>query len=810
MKNFKFLAVALALVMGLAACEVEPEFGSKITLGSGEVNIPSDGAAVTVGYKIDTPIEGEKIGIEHNADWLTVNTEKARTIELSATINDTGADRSAELLISYKGAQSVKLLVKQQCYTAPFIITLNSVGATDVTASVKTSDDMTWIYWVQSKEYVEYWMETGEEGLFQQDLEYLEYTAGNMETTLEEMLGEILVTGSYDGVQQGRLQPETEYVLYVYGMTTDGRRTTSIVTEGFKTTAAHTGDLTFEFEVTEKNYRIDFTITPSHLGVPYYFGIASQGEIDEWMETYDTTDLRTAIQKGDIDYNLQYFLDLGWYENAKEYYDFWTETDVMDYGFIDADADTKYIIYAAKWNEECEFTGALSTYEYTTKPVGMSSNVITLTVEDITQSSVCVSATATNDDPYVVIPVKSSEIAGMSDKNIIAHLKSNYEYLMGEYTYEGALEDEVYNYMRPDTDYTILYFGYIAGTQTTKMGRYEFKTLASGNPADCTFDFYVLPDAEDAWVEITPSDKGHYYHWMIYPADCTAENAKIIVKQIVDEYFEGDYAAFASWELSQGDEAQTAYDLYPQTEYKVGAIIMNYDKFEFLSDMIFSEPFTTPEIAYADIEIVFKYGPYYDLEALVAAGATEFEKFLKTDDAVFPVTIELEGDYGEFYYDIWSSDLTDTEFLPDASCYNALYEGSPYFNTNFLVPYDKDMTIMAVAYDNAAVPSHIKRELVRFTKEGAAPVEGYFDSLPAKAPMKSALAKANKWTKSAVTATKYTAEEREQHRLASRMREAQKADAKAEIENARLERVKAQKELREANRKTASLQRIPR
>ena len=62
--------------------------------------------------------------------------------------------------------------------------------------------------------------------------------------------------------------------------------------------------------------------------------------------------------------------------------------------------------------------------------------------------------------------------------------------------------------MRPDSDYTIVAFGYKAGTLTTsKIWREEFHTLASGDPQECTFSMNIVPSTDNAWIEIIPSDK---------------------------------------------------------------------------------------------------------------------------------------------------------------------------------------------------------------------------------------------------------------------------------------------------------------
>lgn len=780
MKKIGLLAWALVLFAGLTACSNDPDEGGsapQIKLGQSEVILPSDGTVQMIGYMVENAVEGESLTATCEADWLTIGTSKVRSIELSATPNESGKERSTTVELHYKGAQSLSLSVKQLNYESPFTIEVTKVGATDITFSVITSDsEIGWIPMVVTKEYFDI-VESDEE-LYQEDLEYYRYLAEDIrEVSLEEFLSQMLAFGTMEDVYFEDLTPETEYVLYTYGLTTEGRRTTDVVWVEFTTEAPHQGDLTFTFEVYEENYGLEFSVIPSHTGVPYYHGIVDEHTLQGWMETYNTDDLREAIQLGDIQESIQYYIDMEWISDAEGYFDMYTEDGVMNWGWENLAANTKYIIYAAKWNEDCELVGEISTYEHLSASVAASDNRIALTVSDITQSSARVSSTTTNDDPYVMIPVRSSEIAGKSDAELFAYMVTSYDYLLSEYTYEGDYT-KTFSYMRPDTDYTILAFGYLGKSLTTQIWKYEIKTLSSGAPEDCTFEFHVEPDTDNAWVEVTPSDKGHFYHWMVYPATYTADDVKNFINLLIENYYEGDPVTFASWELSQGDESATAWDLYADTDYKVGAVVMDYDTGNFLGEVFFSEVFTTSEVTYADLTIHLNYGPYYDLNALVASGLTEYEDDLEFGDALLPISVTVDGDCTEFYYDIYKGDHTNVETNPDGMYYDGLWYGCFFSSSTFVVSYDTPMTLMAIAYDSDYNASVIVRQLLNFSLEGASPVEDFIASTAPAA--KRSLQKASA-AKQARVERKLEGEKR----LSSPEVEARKQEAEADLRDAR-------------------------
>ena len=729
----RFAAIMSAAIIALVSCH-EKELPQKeeaktpeIQVAKTEVALASDGVSVDLAYIINNPVEGQKLSVVNDADWLKVSTAKTRVLTFSANVNETGAVRETEVVLNYEGAEDVTISVTQDFFVNPLSVSILGVTATGVTFSVITSDpDLTWIPMVTYKESFEYF-DTADE-LFQNDLEYFAYLADIQDMTRAEFIDLMTARGSMENVTFDGLQPSMDYVLYAYGVTREGRRTTDIVSAPFSTEAPYEGDITFTFTASEEDYVLDYTITPSHTGVPFYYDVVEWDILETWKAKHGGN-LRDAIQAEEIDASVNELMDLGMISGPEDYYAIYNESNVVDWGNMELKASTKYVIYACKWDEQCRLSGPVSTYEHTSQSIGSSSNQITLSVANVTQSSADAVVTVTENDPYVVMPVRKSEVEGMSDEEIFVYVTSKYDYLISEYTYTGD-HTKTFTRMRPDTEYMIIAFGYKAGTMTTsEMDKVDFKTLSAGNPKDCTFEFKVTPDVDYAFVEVTPSDKGQFYHWIVYPSYYTAQNAKDYINMTIEYYYEGEVATFSSWELSLGDDSANAWDLYPATEYKVGAVIMDYDTGEFLSDVIFSEPFTTLEKVYADIEFNFNYGAYYDIGELVNAGQNQYEPLLKEGNAIMPISLSVEGNCSAFYYDIYANDLMDTETYPDEIFYAGLEgAGCSREKSNFVVKYDTSMTLVAMAYDYEGNVTQLYRDLLFFTKDGASPVRDFISS----------------------------------------------------------------------------------
>ncbi|MBE6176670.1 MAG: hypothetical protein E7146_06720 [Rikenellaceae bacterium] len=732
MKHFKLLLMAVALIVGLASCEKElsttpQEKAPVIKIDASEIELSSHGASIELGYTIENVVAADRkpLQVENLAEWLVVEVGEEK-ITFSAEMNNTTSGRVINVVFKYEGAEKVEITVKQPNIEVPrenlsLNVDITAVGPTSITFNITASHpDMTWIPMVTYKEYWD--NKTSDEEIFISDMAYFEYLAEINGISREEFLADMVGIGSQENIEITSLTPNTEYVIYVYGLTIDGERTTDIVAREAATEKPYEGDITFTFDIKEEDYIMEFVVTPSHRGVNYYHGVATESEIEEWKRLAGSDDLRDAIQVGDIEANIEMYTYYEFIDSRKDYFDMCNVYDIVDDGWERVKADTKYIIYAAKWNEECELIGEVSTAEYTTPAAAMSENKLTVEIREVNQSQVTVAVKTTNYDPYVIIPIKSEDIAGMTDSEIYSFVTTTYDYLVREYTFNG---DTIHTFsrMRPESDYTILAFGDMAGTQTTEMVKVEVTTTASGDPQDCTFTFNVVPASDNAWIEIDPSDKGHFYNWLIYPADYTAEDAKAYIRTIIDVYYEGDIAVFSSWELTQGYINTTAYDLRPDTDYKIGVVIMDYDTAEFITDVTFSDVFTTKAMEYGDANITVEWDEYWDGEELFEYGYTQFEGC--DNEAIVPMSVDIEGDYEEFYFAVYRRDLTDENMFTDDMFYEDLNTGYSIKSMIMAVPMDTEMTVIAVAYDTMFMPCKLFRKLIYLTKEGASAPEAF-------------------------------------------------------------------------------------
>ena len=719
--------MALITMVAIIACQKEPATtpNAVIEVETTELTFNDRGETKSLSYTIKNSLNGESLTASTEAEWVTISVE-ADKLNITASGNYDDAERTAEVTLAYKGAENVILTLSQGRITAekPIEVELVDYDATTITISVLTADPTTtWVPMVTYKESWDYY-KSNENDIFQADLEYFEYLADMNDISLSDFLSSIVGTGSEESIRITKLEPKTEYVVYVYGISLEGERTTDIIATHVKTEPPHEGDITFEFSVKEEDFILEYTVTPSHTGVDYFCGIMSEEELNSWKQTLGTDNLKTILQKGSIDSTIALLQQWGYIEDRTEFFSIYNLSDILEDGWFECKADTKYYIMAAKWNNNCDVIGEVGCYEHTSAHHEPSSNVLTLELKNLTQSSVDVKTTTTTNDPYVVLPLRADVVNGLSDDELFELIMSEYDYVISSYTYQGN-STNTFGSMRPDSNYTIVAFGYKAGTLTTsKIWREEFHTLASGDPQECTFSMNIIPSVDNAWIEIIPSDKGHAYHWMVYPANYSAEDAKDYIKNvIIKRGYDNDYSVFASWELTQGDETTTVSDLAPDTDYKLGIVIMDFDKCEFLSDVHFSEVFHTDAVTYADISISVEIDKYFNVDELVAAGYEGFAMY--AGNAMIPVKVNIEGDYSEFYYDFYGNDLTDTEDYPDDIFYEYLWDGAPYESASFFLPFDKVMTVVAVAYDDMRNPSPLYREVVCFSKEGCSTVEEY-------------------------------------------------------------------------------------
>ena len=725
-KIFSYIVAAVFAFMAVACIEEGAQLVPALNLSTDKVVLSAEGTMQKIVYEVQNVAEPEELFVTYEADWLQVSTQKARLIEVSASKNETGAERAADLIVSYPGLEDVVVNVSQPAWNAPIVLTVLGTESTSVSFSVKTaSEDLTWVGQVVGKA----WFESmrSDEQIFQEDMSYYSLEAQNQGISIPEYLATILNKGSYENLQYKGLDTSSDYVVYVYGITPEGERTTDVYSAYATTQPPYEGPITLTVEVTETDNVMDVTVTPSHDGVCYYWNLMDKPTYDEYAAVHGDDPM--AVFQAYIEWDIQDLLDYQDITTRGEYYEWYSDINKVNSQF-ECLALTEYIVFACKWDEDCKLTGEPTYVWHTTSDVAPSDNVITVTVgDDVDQSSFFVDVQTTNNDPYVMIAEPSVFMEGMSDEEIYAHLMEDYGTwgILG-FVYEGSLSGRMTG-LKPDTEYTMVVFGYKAGKQTTAMQKFTVRTSPAGPAEDCRFDFELVEAGSNSLtINVTPTDAAHYYYWYVYPVGTTADDVKTDVTDLINKSYYGDMYEFSYYELSQGKSVGTISFLAPETEYVVAAVVMDEDNGAFLADVIFSEPFKTAEANYADITVTASYEKFYngdDLYAINPDAGAQYKGY-----AMVPVTISIDGEYSSYYYTMieYVTGLENPDVYPDAALYQTLvYYGVNYAETvNFRAPWNKTVLLAAMAIDKEGRYSRVFRQKCQFKKYNAADINDLF------------------------------------------------------------------------------------
>ena len=711
--------VALALVA--VSCQNEPVATNKnIVTYVESLEAQPEGETFRVNYSIASPVEGMSLEVKCNAEWVTVDVVTASFFDITVAKNDSGAERSTVLTLGY-GNDNKSLSVSQKAWEAPLAVKVEKVDATSVTFSVTALDDQTtWIGQIVDKVWFD---QMDEEDIFNEDMRYYYAMAEENGVALEEYLATILSKGSHSNLRMSGLDPEWEYVVYIYGMDTAGEKTTSIYSESFTTTAPYTGnDVTFDFNITVNRAIAHIEITPSHEGVAYYNNLITY----EDFESLYGKDINAAADAVIADVIEDYAY---WDYTLAETFEYNTDYLATAYEF-EGMANTKYVAFAFKWNEQCERMSEVSFAEFEIGEIPMSENELSMEISDVTQSTFYVKIATTNNDPYAIFAIPASEISKLrTDDQIFDYILTKYgTSFLYNYIFEGNIEG-TFSGLEADTEYAVLLFGYEAGTLTTKITRQNITTLKAGAVDACVYDIQITDiDDREARVTIDPSDYSIWYYWNVFEADATEAEVKAYIESTLNGYYYGDYWEFSYYELAQGKVESRLSQLTPNTDYKIVIVPMHADRFAYLGTMRQGGYFTTKSAIIADISIWAGFDAYYDGDEVYAINPQYFSNY--QGQVILPMSVEIDGDYGGYLYTIFTyqEGLEDPEQFSDDMLIDNLYNvGANWSPAYFRGVWDVEMMVAAVAFDKEGNPSPVYRERFICTRDGAGDAQEFVD-----------------------------------------------------------------------------------
>ena len=377
-----------------------------------------------------------------------------------------------------------------------FTVTLTSLHSGDVFLTIEPEDkEMTYWYQLQVKEDMP---ETDEE-ILASDIEYLQYIADYYGAPLGQILADNLLKGDIEWRYQ-YLEANTEYVLYMYGMNTEGVATTTVNQLTFKTTKVLPLECEFDILVGDNITANSFSITiiPSDDTVAYYYDV-----FPAWMyEEYCLSDAANIPA-----FMAEYIPALASENSVTVSY---AVGAISNYGTIAHDftledgieANSSYFVFAIGLGADGTATTEAQVVEVRT--AAPPTNSFEVTEGYIEDDRATFYVRPNHSESYVALFelkeyfVENGEV--VSDEEIIAGILAAQGSKIGDHVYSGTATVKDCP-MIPNKDYYCLVFGYFGGEVTTPLTKVEFRT----KPADMVDADIIVTVAEVTYTEASIS-----------------------------------------------------------------------------------------------------------------------------------------------------------------------------------------------------------------------------------------------------------------------------------------------------------------
>ena len=486
-----------------------------------------------------------------------------------------------------------------------FKVTLTSVHSGDIFLTIEPTDkEATYWYSLQVKED----MPETDEAIYATDLDYFNYISQYYGISLQELLSDNLQYGDLQWRYQG-LEPNTEYVLYMYGITANGEPTTPVNQTLVKTTKVEQLDCEFDIlvgdNVTSRSFSI--TIIPSDDTVAYFYDV-----FPAWMyEEYCLSDAANIPA-----FVAEYIPALATENSVTVPY---AVGAISNYGTIAHDftledgieANSTYFVFAVGIG--ADGTATTEAQVVSVQTAAPPTNTFQLTPGNIEDDRATFYVRPDHSESYVALFelkeyfYENGEL--VSDEEIINAIIAAQGSKLGDNVYSGtATLNECP--LIPNKDYYCLVFGYFGGEVTTPLTKVEFRTKA----ADMVDADIIVTVAEVTTTEASVSFQPyiepfpHMFNYMPYDLyqeyGANDDAIKRYNDELINSLWDSSKMSREEW-LSRALETRynswRITDLKDNTTYIVYAIGLVPDGT--YTTQAFTKTFTTKEI---------KLGPQVD------------------------------------------------------------------------------------------------------------------------------------------------------------------------------------------------------
>ena len=280
MKKQSLLILTAALaVFQFTSCNSDdrnPEITQFNAVSESQITIGHEAGTHIIEYEIVNPVPDGSVSVEvsPDAEWITdVNSTAAYgKVNFTVTENiDTVSVREAVITLIYEGQEleftvtqehaqvysSFALDVMEDECTTGMIVWKVTPPDDELTYVSMIVDRATWDSFGTYEEYMEY------------DMEYFNELAAESNLSCKEYLEKYVLKKGVQTVSTGGLNPDSDYVVYAYGMNSEGRVLTGMYYAEARTLPIEEKDVTFELTVSQEFPFATISAVPSDNEVRY-------------------------------------------------------------------------------------------------------------------------------------------------------------------------------------------------------------------------------------------------------------------------------------------------------------------------------------------------------------------------------------------------------------------------------------------------------------------------------------------------------------------------------------------------------------
>ena len=564
------------------------------------VEVDSEGGEVSVNYVINNGIEGLDIVATTEAEWISDIVVCEGTLAFTVAKNMENNERETRVRITYPNVDTQYVVVKQAQFNAiTFELEVTASTSTSCSTLIKPSTDAyAYIAYMSEVDYFLTAQITTPEELFQDDYNYFMSFAEqvNAPYLYEFFLMNYIAYEGEQTIEWTGMMPGKEYVLYVYAIefneaNNDYWMASPVTYKMVTLEGEELAEVDFDVDVTVNGPNASYKIDPKDYTGKYYLTVYEQGDYmyrntpadDAYAELVSSVWLDMMAQLMASGYAPSQLLELMCLEGYEEYSE-----------LLKGSTNYAMVIYAVEMVDGLpQVASKPQVVNFTTEEVGASEMTIDIKVENKYVRVADVIITPSTQEPYTVAIVAKNEVPDKSDEEIIEWCNKSF-YME---SYKGEIRSHI-NSFKPETEYTILAYGYYGDVVTTDLFRLDFTTDAE---SECE-NSVVRVDFNGPYslMELEAYDSDRFYNYgMFETMGWYAMWSEIITEKPTQDLF---YCIYSAQEVAVYGEAAVFEDLVSYscdptqiltgqngTLYVMCAVAMDYRGN--YSEMWMSEPF---------------------------------------------------------------------------------------------------------------------------------------------------------------------------------------------------------------------------